>query len=303
MPTIEAKEPIEAKHRDIALKNILLATDFSETSERALQAAAAIARRYDSHLVIAHIVTPEVYPIQVPETVATVHQICLENAYEQVKKLRASPVLTNVRHTEIVREGYVWEQLAEIIKKQQIDVVVLGTHGSKGIEKLLLGSVAEQIFRMSPRPVLTIGPQVPHDAALEAKLNTILYATDFSPPSIRAVPYALALAEQDDAKLIVLHVETKLADRTHAGREVLRRRLVSELEKMLSHYSVGRAPRYEIAFGDVVESILQVAVERRANLVVLGVQHERELANHAPWSVASKIVRQAKCPVLTVRDL
>ena len=108
-----------------------------------------------------------------------------------------------VTHHAYVREGKVWESLAEIVRTQEIDLLVVGTHGRTGVEKFVLGSKAEEILRLAPCPVLTVGPKLAGRARLtaiegegkkltpvEISVGQILYATDFSPESLAAAPFA-----------------------------------------------------------------------------------------------------------------
>jgi nucleotide-binding universal stress UspA family protein len=85
-------------------------------------------------------------------------------------------------------------------------MLVLGTHGRSGVGKLLIGSVAEEVFRRAACPVLSIGPKVSQQPAGEIQFHNILFATDFSENSLAALPYAISLAEEDQAQLTLLYV-------------------------------------------------------------------------------------------------
>ena len=107
-----------------------------------------------------------------------------------------------------MRDGDVWEQLELLIKLKGVDLVVVGTHGRAGLGKLLLGSVAERVFRHADCFVATVGPGSYEDSLFERDNagHTFLFATDFGAASLQALPYALSLASQFEAKLVVLHV-------------------------------------------------------------------------------------------------
>ena len=149
-------------HAGISLKNILFATDFSEASQAALPYAAAISRRYRSQLHVVHVMSSAGYIVP-PEpvsaiTIEAMHQAALADARERMQTL-ASQLETIACHT-YVREGEVWESLSELIRTREIDLLVVGTHGRTGVEKLVLGSKAEEILRQATCPVLTVGPQI-----------------------------------------------------------------------------------------------------------------------------------------------
>src|SRR5207248_11055703 len=99
-----------------------------------------------------------------------------------------------------------WEVLERLIERHEIDLFVLGTHGRQGLSKLVMGSAAEEIFRRARCPVLTVGPKAARDPGNFENWKTILFATDFSAGSLKALPYALSLAEENEAKLILLHL-------------------------------------------------------------------------------------------------
>jgi Universal stress protein family len=113
--------------------------------------------------------------------------------------------LAGLQYEFIIREGNVWEQLEFIIQEKHIDAVVVGTHRSEGLGRLMLGSVAEQIFRQANCLVLTVGPGSQESSLIERKENShpFLFATDFSAPSLGALPYAASFANHFGAKLSV----------------------------------------------------------------------------------------------------
>lgn len=105
----------------------------------------------------------------------------------------------------ILARGELKDVLPELIQRYEIDLLVLGSHGRHGIDKLILGSTAEQIFRVASCAVLMIGPTATPHAAHSQTLNRILFATDFSPTSLHALRYALSLAEENEAGVVLLH--------------------------------------------------------------------------------------------------
>jgi nucleotide-binding universal stress UspA family protein len=119
---------------------------------------------------------------------------------------RLNDQLQGVEHEVVIGEGKIWEVMSDLIEKKEIDLVVLGTRGRTGFGKTLLGSVAEQILRQSPCPVLTVGPHVNLWSEEYAKMREILYATDLAADFPMAAPYAVSLAQENQAHLVLLHV-------------------------------------------------------------------------------------------------
>jgi len=144
--------------KDRFFRNILLATDFSPASEQALEYAASVARRYGSTIFLTHIISLDGYPLVSPELAASSLQKMRLDAEEGFKKLLKSGRLMSLPYQTVIQEGNLWPALEELIKKHEIDLLVVGTHGIGAVKKLLLGSGAEEIFRKAQVPVLTVGP-------------------------------------------------------------------------------------------------------------------------------------------------
>jgi nucleotide-binding universal stress UspA family protein len=207
--------------------------------------------------------------------------------------------LRGTLHEGVAERGELWNVLDDVIHRHDIDLIILGSHGKHGLKKLVLGSDAEQIFRKSRCPVLTIGPKV---APTESSaFRTIVFATDFSAGSLHALPYALSLAEENQAHLILLHV-TPLVPLQHQHSVAAHAR--TRLEELLPKDAADWCrPECIVGFEFPAEGILTLAREQNADLIVMGVPKGTPFASvHLPWAVAYEVVCDAPCPVLTVRD-
>ena len=146
----------------LSVKNVLFATDFSATSEAALPYATAICRHFGSMLHTAHVLSDASILMMTGGvdyvSLSTIYEDAHTEAKEKLDQI--SGRLEGIPHRNYVRHGQVWENLAGIVDENGIDLIVLGTHGRTGLGKLLLGSVAEDILRHAPCPVLTVGPKV-----------------------------------------------------------------------------------------------------------------------------------------------
>ena len=197
----------------------------------------------------------------------------------------------------IVNQGDLWMNLAATVEENHIDFIVLGLHAHSSFVRFIWGPAEEEVFRQVPCPVLTLGPHssAPPDRACD--IAQILLATDLKPES-KAAPYALSLAREYQSHLILLHVRE---DPPHAE--------VSRCAEALRHLvpletALGSAPEYLIVRGSPAENILQVALERKVDLIVLGARPAGALpriAAHLPITTAYKVLSEAPCPVLTVR--
>ena len=271
----------------IALKNILFATDFSPCSEAVLPYARSLARLYRSQLVIAH-VSPELQdPGSAPEFDLR------HAAIRQMEDLEVSDQLEGIRHKWIVGEGSVWDVLSDIIVREDIDLVVIGTHGRTGFKKFVMGSVAELIFRQAPCPVLIIGPSVEAETRRTPQFETILYSTDFSADCPAAFDYALSFAAEHNSCLSLITVAPQ---QDHE----LQRSLVVRLMAMLpANAPLWCKPKATVEFGEPAECIVSAAVRDKAHLIVLGA-HRGAILTHHLMDTAYRVICNAPCPVLTV---
>jgi nucleotide-binding universal stress UspA family protein len=292
-----------AAERRIALKNILFATDFSPAAEAALPYAVGLAMQYGAKVHALHVRFPATYPIVGPEAVPVVIEAAEEQAKFEAQQMHE--MLASVPHEVTVAEGDLWPILSDIVEKQNTDLIVIGTHGRKGFSRALLGSTAEEIFRKTHCPVLTVGPQVSHDTQRRLGMREILFATDFSAESLAALPLAVSLAQEHQSNLTFLNVTGK----SEKGELVHAREYVESTLRRLQNLVPGDArlwcePKCRVEQGAEAAKIMEVAIALGADLIVLGVRAPQGMpgaATHVSRSVAHEIVANAPCPVLTVR--
>ena len=183
----------------ISFKNVLCATDFSPSSSTVVAYAVAIASRYRSKLYVAHVIPPDIYksvpPEAMPEAVKQTHV----QAQQDLESLSHRDEMEHINHELLLRDGQVSTVLLELLDKYKVDLLAIGTRGHTGLDRLLLGSVAEEMFRQAKCPVLIVPSHASQDSA--ARIGIIVYPTDFSQISLAAAPYALSLAKRYRAQL------------------------------------------------------------------------------------------------------
>lgn len=285
----------------LAFSNILFTTDFSETSERALNFALAFASWYGASLCIAHAVPPEPhYPVPMDRMPVEIDPIWQE-AQGNMARFEAAHPLRAIKHETVVEQGRPWDVVTRLLRTKTIDLLVLGTHGRVGLSKIVLGSSAETIFRQSSCPVLTVGPHVVPIEWQSWRLRTIVFATDFAESSLAALPLALSLAEENQAAFLMLHLTPMVPldsqdDLEQSTLARMNRLLPSDAENWCK-------PECIVRFEFPADGILRLASERDADLVVMGVRKRAApvAAAHLPWATATDVVSRAPCPVLTIR--
>jgi len=197
-------------------------------------------------------------------------------------------------------EGDVAQAILDFAHQKEVDMVVVGTHGRSGLGRVLIGSVAERIFRESPAPVLIVGPHV-NRSARAGPPKTILVPVDFTPASEQAARYAVAMVREHDASLTMLHVIERWPTQVQAERARVMQALREKVENLISEEAKGLQCSFRIEVGRLVETVLYTASGIEADLLVMGVRPRTALLNRLMWPHAYEVLRQAACPVLTVR--
>jgi nucleotide-binding universal stress UspA family protein len=194
------------------ITRILCPIDLSPASLRALEHALALARWYEATLVAFHVFSPQPLPMAT-EFGGYVPAPPPRHEQEIIEEVRrfAQPVAGSIPFEIVVREGNPVDEIVGQVEELPADLLVLGTHGRSGFERLFLGSVTEKVVRKVACPTLTVPPhdQVP---AEPVSFKKILCPVDFSPTSTRALEYAVSLAKESDARLMVLHVLESYVD-------------------------------------------------------------------------------------------
>jgi nucleotide-binding universal stress UspA family protein len=282
----------------VLLENILYATDLYRDSAQALPYALSIARKYGSSILAVHVISS--FPSRNTLPTLALQSIAAQAVREAKQALSGLEAqLKGIPHEVMVRKGDIWKELSAIIDSQGIDLIVAGTHGRTGVSKLLMGSIAEQIFRQAPCPVLTVGPNVSGEPGSIADIHEILYPTDFSSESLQAFPYAISLAQENQSRLYLLHVTPNpVSDLEEASLRSRLLALVSPETKLWCE------PRAYVDSGDAARKIMDLAEELGVDLIVVGAKRVPAITGaitHLGMATAYKIVSQAICPVLTVR--
>jgi len=287
----------------ISLKNILYTTDFSPTAEAAAPYAWELAKRYGAKVIALHVRPVEANGMVPPEAWAAVHEANELQAKQQAGHLKT--LFRGVENEVEVTEGSIWDVISRNIEEKEVDLLVTGTHGREGLGKMVMGSHAENILRHSPVPVLVVGPYVRSEPETTARMKRILFATDFSEASLAALPYALSLAEENQAELDILRVVLPQKSAELVNPSDLMDATVRQMKHLVPMEAEAWCKPYYLAeVGEPAPKILQVAELSKADLIVLGVKrvHRALGVTHIPWTIAHKIIAEARCPVLTVRS-
>jgi len=289
----------------IALKNILFLTDFSEPSGTALQYATMMARAYGAKVTALHVMLPSISTYMAGEMSASVLNAEDDTALMEMGRVQAE--LAGLPNEVIIRrDTAVWPTLAKFLQEREVDLIVLGTHGRTGLKKVIFGSTAEEVFRRTTVPVLTVGPAVRKPVHSGAQFQCVLLATDFNSVSSVATSYTMSLAQENQSRLVLLHVlpAPKLGKGNRSvGLSVAE--ALHRLEDLLPRdAALWCRPEPLVEHGKPSAQILAAAERRGADLIVLGVRGMGSLAGlaaRADRAIAYEVMAHASCPVFTLR--
>jgi nucleotide-binding universal stress UspA family protein len=298
----------------IRIEHILCPTDFSMFSARAVRHASALAQRFGARLTVLHVWAPyATSPLHTPAMILA-NQDLRALIDDEMRAFVESAVQDGATVKTVVREGEPWREIQAMAEQLPADLLVMGTHGRGGFEHLLLGSVTEKILRRAPCPVLSVCHEEGRTWEAPGLIRRILCATDLSASSNSAMKFALALAQEHKATLIMVHVVEALAPSgdpeymTMPETEALRQRIESLARNHLSRTML-ESPRARceiverVVGGRAHREILRIAVEESADMIVMGARPHAALAQAVFGSTSHHVVREATCPVLTVRPL
>lgn len=292
----------------IDLKRILCPIDFSAFSRRAFAYAVALAKWYEARITALHVFEPPVVPGFEPYPPPRSSYPPADRIKAEVERFVEPLTDSRVPVETAVEEGPVARTIVATAARLPAGLTVLGTHGRGGVAHLILGSVAEKVLRMSRSPVLTVPPAV-GSAHAPVRFPHILCPLDFGPSSMKALEYALSVAQEADATLTLLHVLEPFAEeppavpfdvpeyrrlREERARELLRAALPADVADWCH-------PIELVAAGKPYREILRVALETAADLIVMGVIGRGAVDLMLFGSTTNHVVRQATCPVLTLR--
>jgi nucleotide-binding universal stress UspA family protein len=295
----------------ITIQRILCPIDFSEYSRHALDHAAAIGKWYGASLTVLHVVSPVIPSVPTPDGPTFPPIAFTPEDLEQFRAAAETFVaaeIDDVPVTSLAREGSIVGEILRLAEAMPADLLVIGTHGRSGFEHLMLGSVTERVLRKATCPVLTVPSRAPDAVSIPPAFKRIVCGVDFSPSSIKALTYAVALAEEADAALTVLHVhEHHVFEAVPMGgmelpgdvhmRAVALQRLKDAIASDVRLYA---DVHERVLIGKPYREILRQAEEQRAELIVIGA-HGGGVGAAAFGSTTNQVVRQASCPVLSLR--
>jgi nucleotide-binding universal stress UspA family protein len=285
----------------VTLDSILLATDFSPSAETAKMYVQALAGRYQSRVRLMHVI--DLMAAFKTSDAGVSIDFFRRLGEESLGRLKKELDSAQIRAEAVLCEGT--DPATEILRTsedRQINLLVIGTRGHKGLAKLVLGSTAEELIHQAACPILTIGPGVPPPKP-PVNFQRIVYATDFSPEAAKACVFALSFAQDFGAHLYLCHV---LPDPEGSGQmndQELTDRFTSALQQLVPDVAKEWCePECVLEHGFAADGILLLAQRVKADLVVLGTRRTSHWFDNLKTGVAFQVISGSTCPVLTIRE-
>jgi nucleotide-binding universal stress UspA family protein len=287
-----------------AICTILHPTDFSDSARTALRLAQRLARDHGARLIVLHVAAP---PVTYGEMGVTFPLPEVREGLIERQRIQLEELVAGTCAECRAFEGVASHEIERIAREEPCDLIVMGTHGRGGVARALLGSVAVDVMRHAPCPVLVVKGHAAQERAGEDAsaagpgaddrplFPVILHPTDFSECSRHAFDHACALARRG-GRLIVQHVVEAVHIVSEGYEDALNERL-RKLQPGDPQIQVD----YRLCAGESAEEILREAAASSCDLIVLGTHGRTGLSRLIMGSVAEAVLRRADCPVLAVK--
>ena len=292
----------------LEIKLIVCPVDFSEFSIRAYHYALSLAEHYRAKVAVQHIV--EIWRYPYADYVASqgdYQEFCRalrEGGEEKLREFVKHQPHHEVQPELAVHEGVAADCILSFGKARKTDLIVMGTHGRRGFDRLVLGSVADRVMRRAPCPVLTICKAPPESTESEEghhvhHLNRILYCTDFSENSEPALHYAISATEEYDAELTLLHILEETSISAHKDEAIAT--ATQQLDMLIPSEERNKLKiKTAVRVGKPYQEIIQFAQAGQIDMVAMGVSGRGALDRAVFGSTTYRVIQLGPCPVLAV---
>ena len=294
----------------IEIKLILCPVDFSEFSMRAYRHALSLAEHYGAKLVAQNVVEMWRHPSASFAATANLYdeycQVLRGNGREQLQEFVKKHTYNEIQPELAADEGTAADVILSLAQERKADLIVMGTHGLRGFDRLMLGSVTDRVMRAASCPVLAVR-EPPHDLVAAGqerhnphRLDRILACTDFSEDSGSALNYAFSAAAEYDAELTLLHVLEKLPSGAKSEEAIVE--IMAQLDQLIPpERRRSLKIKTAVRFGKPYQQIIQLAEDAQIDLVAMGVRGRGGLEVAVFGSTTYRVMQLGPCPVLTAR--
>jgi len=272
---------------------ILFATDFSGRDRAVFQSACQLALQWRAKLLVMHVEDSRSPAMSESRRIDT-----------QAEFKHFVPEDVSIDYDHILKTGDAADEVLNFVEATQVDLIVLGTHGRRGMDRVFAGSVAEKIVRKANCAVMTLRES--EGEVRQGEMKRILVPVDFSVFGYAALDFASKIAISINAQISIVYVDDSDTSVSHQFPQ--RHSEWSDHQKDLGDQLKKFKPvsdkievTHKLFNGDPAREICGYANENECDLIVLGTHGRTGLRRALVGSVAEQVIRHAKCPVITVK--
>jgi nucleotide-binding universal stress UspA family protein len=291
----------------LQIERILCPIDFSEFSEKAYDYAQSLAWHYKATVFLQHVIDSLSPPFDrnpFPDSYNEICQTLRAGAQRQLQEFAEKHARPGIVPNCHVSDGVATDLILGFAEAHAVNLIVMGTHGLRGLDRLALGSVTEKVLRKATCPVLAVRKPAhdfvtPGEGPDPVHLHRILYCTDFSDNSEQAFDHAVSLAAEYKAELTLLHVLEGIADSADIQNEIAK--VMESLEKRISPETSKKCKTNAVVrIGKAYQQIIELALESKTDLIIMGVRGRDAVDLALFGSTTYRVVQLGPCPVLVV---
>ncbi len=271
------------------MKKILVPTDFSIQAENALKVAVQIAKKNDGVIYLLHSMEMPTHLANMNNGALPESLFFIKLAEKQFEELLQKPYLADAEIHQAIGHAEIYDDIAEAVKKDEIDLIIMGSHGANGFKEMFIGSNTEKVVRTSNIPVLVI--KNPHQ---NFEVNDFVFATDFSEECRKPFDDAQKFAKAIGAKMHLLFVNTPNDFKTTTQAKETMNQFIRGMG--VENYSLNIYNETSVEKG-----ILQFAKDTNADLVGMSTHGRKGISHFFNGSISEDLVNHANMPVITFK--
>ncbi|MGY8915821.1 MAG: universal stress protein [Flavobacteriales bacterium] len=276
------------------MKKILVPVDFSEFSEYALEVAASLAKRHNAEILVFHMlgISESVFVTNEAAEMAEA-KYYMTMAKERFSTILHRDYLDGIKITEIIQNYKIFSEINEIAREIDIDLIIMGSHGSRGLSEFFVGSNTEKVVRTSTVPVLVIKQRRP-----SFKLEKVVFACDFKIENLYAFIHAVKLFSEYEAQINLVYVNRP------SEYFITKAELDNRITYFMSKVRDQKLKNIEVAYVtdySVEKGILEYCKQIQADLVAIPTHGRKGWAHFLVGSLGENIANHAQIPVMTFR--
>jgi nucleotide-binding universal stress UspA family protein len=288
----------------ISIKTILCPVDFFPASDAAVNYAAGLAANYEAGIHLLHVITPlPAMPYEYAIDTSPIVKSMEDEAKAELQNLSDKVKAAGINVEYEVRAGDVYEEIKRSMDSVKPQIIVMGTHGRRGVERWFMGSTTEKLLRHSPVPLITISGT--GEKAGTPRFRRILVTTDFSEGTADALAYAFSVAQENESQITLLHVVHDVAaDVSGKYRDSLIQGVRTQLDDLVPAEATPWCDvNTEVETGVPYRIILRAIEDQKIDLLVMNIHGKGMLDRALLGSTAERVVRVAPCPVMLIPPL